>query len=198
MIVAIWPTPEEGLQLHQRLVQQDPTASRDLFTQYSSRLVAYLRQQNPRLEEDYFYDAANDAIVSLLSHPDQYDPTRLDLGAFLRMAATGDLRNLLTKESRKQQKRDFGVELDQISRKEPEEELDPLDWNDSGIQEIVSRWNTDDQKIASLIREGERKVESFAAILGISHLAIEDQRKQVKQVKDRLIKRLQRGVQNHE
>ena len=40
--------------------------------------------------------------------------------------------------------------------------------------------------------QGERRTEAFAEILGISHLSIETQRREVKRAKDRIDKTLRR------
>lgn len=49
-----------------------------------------------------------------------------------------------------------------------------------------------DQQILALRLQGERRTEAFAEILGISHLPIEAQRREVKRIKDRIDKILRR------
>jgi hypothetical protein len=49
-----------------------------------------------------------------------------------------------------------------------------------------------DRQILSLRLQGERRTEVFAAVLGISNLPIEVQRREVKRTKDRIDKILRR------
>jgi hypothetical protein len=53
-----------------------------------------------------------------------------------------------------------------------------------------------DRQILALRLQGERRTEAFAAILGISHLSVEVQRRGVKRAKDRIDKIL-RHKGNH-
>ncbi len=56
---------------------------------------------------------------------------------------------------------------------------------------------TTDRKLVELMMDGVRETSAFAAVLGIVHLSDKDQRKAVKQHKDRLKKAIQRAVRNH-
>jgi len=50
-----------------------------------------------------------------------------------------------------------------------------------------------DRKVFELKAIGERRTEQFAQIMGISHLSVEQQRREVKKAKDRIDKILERG-----
>lgn len=49
-----------------------------------------------------------------------------------------------------------------------------------------------DRELLALMLEGERSTESFADLLGLGHLPLAEKRKQVKQHKDRVLKRVRR------
>ena len=61
-------------------------------------------------------------------------------------------------------------------------------------QEEMMQWLSDprDQQILALRLPGERRTEAFAEILGLSHLPIGAQRREVKRVKDRIDEILRR------
>ena len=52
--------------------------------------------------------------------------------------------------------------------------------------------NPNDQQLLALRLQGVRRTEAFAEILGITHLPIETQRREVKRAKDRIDKMLRR------
>ena len=57
----------------------------------------------------------------------------------------------------------------------------------------------EDARVLQLLVDGERRTERFATVLGVEHLDTAQQKRVVKQVKDRLKKRLERmGVQPHD
>src|SRR4051794_15386044 len=93
-----FPSPEQGASLHARLLANDPVAPRDLCRLYLIPLTECLASCFPRVAADMRETAAHDAVLSLLRHPHSYDPAGLDLAAYLRMAARGDLRNVLKRE----------------------------------------------------------------------------------------------------
>jgi DNA-directed RNA polymerase specialized sigma24 family protein len=105
--------PDDGPELHRRLCEGDPVAPSDLARAYFTPLIAWLGRTNPRVAPEYCADAAGQAIMDLIRKPSSYNPGRQELAAYLRMAATGDLRNLLRREGRhRRRRRDLGsVEL---------------------------------------------------------------------------------------
>jgi DNA-directed RNA polymerase specialized sigma24 family protein len=96
--------------LYQRLLERDPVAPADFAVAFLKPLIAWIRSTNPGIDPMACEEAAGEAIVRFLNDPTKYDPQRLQLEAFLRMAAQRDLLNLLRKERRHQQhRRDWKV-----------------------------------------------------------------------------------------
>jgi hypothetical protein len=96
---------EDALRLHRRLLERDPVAPAELAVAFLKPLIAWLQRTNPRIDPMMCQEAAGEAIVRFLINPTHYDPRRLGVEAFLRMAAQRDLQNLLRKERRHQQNR---------------------------------------------------------------------------------------------
>lgn len=207
------PSPEAARALHQRLLDGDPVASSDLAVAYLDWLAAWLARTNPRDERHLCDTAAEDAILGLSKRPAAYDPERLGLEAYLRMAATRDLQNLRSRERRHSRHR---ADLDAV-------ELSPdagkYLWDEAGDpariverrEEAMANETVLAPRLAAareglseaeawaleLLRQGERKTAPYAAALGITHLPLAEQRQQVKRVKDKLKKRLERAGGPH-
>lgn len=196
--------PAAGRALHARLLAGDPTAPADLAAAYLDPLTAWLAARNPGLGDPHLCaTAAEDALLALIKRPASYDPARLSLAGYLRMAAQGDLRNLLRAERRHAARR---VALDAV-------ELSPVAgkhlWDASGdparlVEEgaggdaperppSLPGLTPEEARVLALLHDGERKTVAYALALGCGHLPVAEQRKEVKRVKDRLQKRLQRA-----
>src|SRR5262249_32266566 len=96
-------TQPDSLQLHQRLLEHDPTAANDLIGAYLDLLVGWLGETDARVAPDLRLEAAEDALLALIRKPESYCPERQALEVYLRMSARGDLRNRLQKERRHQE-----------------------------------------------------------------------------------------------
>jgi hypothetical protein len=91
---------EEALHLHRCLLERDPVAPADFAVAFLKPLIAWLQRTNPSVDPMACGEAAGEAIVRFLTNSTKYDPQRLEMEAFLRMAAQRDLQNLLRKECR--------------------------------------------------------------------------------------------------
>src|SRR5262249_2403016 len=99
------PSREEEAVLYRRLVERDPTAPSDLAERYFEPLFPCLRANNdPHVADDLLQEAAGDALLPLMKHPEKFDPNKKSLWGFLRMAAQGDSKNLLARERRRHRK----------------------------------------------------------------------------------------------
>lgn len=194
--------------IHRRLVERDPVATSELVEAYIEPLVRRLSGLFPRLDDPHFvHDAVVDALLNYIQHPERFDPIRGRLSAYLFMSARGDLLNKLKSESRRRTREvrledvEFHPSLRNISIEhdngvEPPSGLSMADI-ESSVRQVIT--NQTDKRLLELILDGERKTEYYAEVLGISHLDIDEQRRQVKRAKDRLTKRLQRlGIKLHE
>jgi DNA-directed RNA polymerase specialized sigma24 family protein len=125
------------------------------------------------------------------------------------MSASGDLKNLLRSERRHSQRRaDLdAVELSPDTRKylwdveaDPARIAERREESMANQMELAPRLeaasdglSAGEARALELLRQGERKTEPYAAALGLTHLAVAEQRQQVKRVKDKLKKRLERA-----
>ena len=202
-------TPAQELDLHRRLVQDDPVAPADLAVQYLNPLIDALTHANQRsIPSDFIEEAVHLALISLIQKPTRFDPARnkadCPLFAFLKMAAQSDLLNRLAKEQRHQQAR---VSLESVEQSPDGGKY--LGRDDDPALPLLIREEVDraDRTILTHVRDGlsegearcldlmlqrERKTGVFAAALGIAHLPKEDQEAEVKRVKDKLKKRIER------
>lgn len=207
--VFAFPSQDEALALHRRLLEGDPVASSDVAVAYLEPLARWLFRLNPRAERSECDTAAEDAILSWLKRPGAYDPVKMPLEAYLRMAAKRDLQNARHSERRHADRRaDWGaVELSPTMGKHlMDVEADPARIVE--LQEMVGEivrkrprmpaevlagLTPGEVQALGLIECGERRTALYAVALGLAHLAPDQQRAEVKRVKDRLKVRLKRS-----
>jgi DNA-directed RNA polymerase specialized sigma24 family protein len=199
---------EDALALYERLLANDPTAPSDLAVAYLDSLTDWLIKHNRRLHPNDCATAAEDAILALLKNPMTYNPKRQTLHVYLRMSAQRDLQNLLNSAQRRNKHRaglEALVELSPVVRKYVQEQANPetvlerreseatLNVDSPPISASVQAGLTPGEaKVLELMEVKERKTSVYAVALGISPLSFEEQKKEVKRVKDRLKKRLER------
>lgn len=203
-----WPSPEKGRNIHVRLYAGDPVAPSDLAVAYLDVLSNWLIARNPGVDPSLCETAAEDAMLSLMKAPETYRPDRGELGAYLRMSASGDLKNALRAEGRRhsRQARLEVVELSpELRNRLHDGDADPariVEMYDTvrerarerAVAEKVSAGlSARDVSVLELMRMRERRTAAYVAILGIEHLPIQEQRRAVKRAKDRLNKRLERA-----
>ncbi|MBK8903301.1 MAG: hypothetical protein IPM53_19110 [Anaerolineaceae bacterium] len=193
-------------QKHQQIVHQDnPTAFAQLSELAFPHLVSFLEQEFHQVESHVCETAVIDCLLTYHAAPEKYDPTKLTLFAYLRMAARHDLLNALDRHNRRKRPLhsldEPAVQAQLVSEITPESDpTDLADWlsspNPSSRQEILRRFEADldstDRQLLLLMLNGVRDSESYAAVLQISALPLDEQRRQVKRAKDRLTKSLTR------
>ena len=194
-----WPDPDQALDLIHRLHAGDPTASAEFAASVLDPLVEYLRAANPGVNDHARLTAAEEAILSVIHHPTQFDPTRGELPAFLRMAAGRDLANILNAEQRHRHRRagSDSVELLADARNISGTDDEPADFpsfDDPVLVAVVATFTDEERRVLDLMRDGERRTAVFAASLGIADRPPDEQTRVVKQVKDRIKVRLRRAV----
>jgi DNA-directed RNA polymerase specialized sigma24 family protein len=191
----------EHQQLHKRLVDADPTASADLATTFLDRLIAWLTGHHPARPQDLICEAAEDAIVNLIHHPNSYQP-RIPLEAYLQMSARGDLLNALRRRERDAAKMQEAVEL-VIQRGKYQGQQDPLSQLQAAEEmatpapavpaSVLDGLTEGEVRALQCLLDQERRTAVFAEALGIAHLPVAEQQRIVKKVKDKLKKRLERA-----
>jgi hypothetical protein len=190
-----WPTEEEVLHLTAALLSKQATAPGVIAAALLSPLAAYLGGRFQYADPDLCYEAAGTAILATVRGESHYDPTQLALDAFLRMAATRDLQNLLEKETRRKR---FLIPLESVEeqpdRGNPIQRTDEPTWDDPRLVAELAAFGPPEQLALDLMRGGVRDTADFAGPLGLSHLSEEEQAAEVKRLKDKVKKRLSRAV----
>jgi hypothetical protein len=192
------------LRAHQRLLDGDPVASAHLYELLLDPLVRALRRRWPDASwAEAVEDAAVDALVQHIRAPKRYDPTRASLLGWLVWQANADLINVYRSAQRQF---DRNVEIQSQLRNDTDDAEQALDTvggasdrypvlEDSGMWARI-RMAFPDRRERELIWrcwvEGERSTEVAAAVLGLTGLPVAEQERQVKNVKDRIKKKLQR------
>jgi hypothetical protein len=203
------PSAEDGLLLVRRLLEHDATAPADLAAAFLPSLVRWLRDCNPRVDPDLIAMAANDALVNLIRTPEQYDPMKLPLDAFLRMAARRDLLNLQAKEWRHHEYRsDWNVVAEDddggniLGRDDdPSLRLQVVEAEQAlsaEVEALAKDWTADERRVLELILAGRTTTEEIAPEIGLGHLPPEDQEREVKRIRDRVNARRKRARGEHE
>jgi RNA polymerase sigma-70 factor, ECF subfamily len=196
---------ESEITIHQRLLDGDSVASEELVRAYLPRLVSTLRKELWQRDRTVLVDAAINALFAYVLRPALYDAEKSGLFTYLMISARGDLLNAVT--------RNVTRSKHEIAIASVEDERDR--WNiitdraDPAVpdqarrieimygRELATRLRraiTDpkDWRMLELMSDGVRDTNSYCEILGIEKLSPAEQRKVVKQNKDRLKKQLER------
>jgi hypothetical protein len=196
---------EFELAIHRRLLAGDNVAPAELVVAYLGRLVNTLRANFRQYDETIFVDAATDALFSYIQNPTSYDPSKLKLFSYLAMAAKRDLLNAVQKKvtRKKHEIVVSAVEHERDRRNMQMEAVDPNAPDEARSVDILHGRqlahklrgeisDPRDWKLIELMLDGVRDTGSYSELLGATNLSKEEQRKLVKQHKDRLGKQLER------
>lgn len=187
-------------ELHRRLLAGDRTASEEVVRLLHASLIQEVTAQFRQADPHSIWDGVIDAILDYCARPQQFDTERgVSLKRFLRLAARRNVMNIL----RGEQRRKVREEAARHAWAPSSVELDPAAGNLLQKEETTQRQrqqtaltnalqNPHDQRLLALRLQGVRRTEAFAEILGITHLPIETQRREVKRAKDRIDKMLRR------
>ena len=194
-------TDDQLLALHDRLESRDPTASSELADAVFDELVGRLERFSGATPEEAV-DAVSLALVNYFKNPVGYDRSKARLRTYLHNAAMGDLLNDREKASKYSREKSVGrVEDHEGGRNKVlagggSPDAARPDW----LLEVQEAWlrlqrefpNPRDREVIQLMLAGERNTRTFAEALGLTDLPAAEQRKLVKQHKDRIQKRLDR------
>jgi RNA polymerase sigma-70 factor (ECF subfamily) len=199
------PSNDEATALLVRLRSGDPTAPSDLVVAYLDDLARWLQGRNPAVSAEECLTAAEDALLALIKNPTSFDPKRSSLLGYLRMSASGDLKNQWRAERRHVWRKTSleDVELSPGEGKylrdgeaDPAQRLEVREWSLMSakvIGALRAKLSPEERRVMDLMLEGERKTRAYAEALGLSGLPAPEQKREVKRVKDRLKKRLERS-----
>jgi DNA-directed RNA polymerase specialized sigma24 family protein len=155
-------------------------------------LLADLRSKFPRVDPHLHQHAVNETIVGLLHRPEQYDPQRGSLEQFLRMSARADLKNALQRERKHSPKLRVFVECDTFARNDPSEDERPRLNDRPELQAVREKLNPRDRKFLELMLNGADDHE-LIDFLGLADSPPKEQRRGVKQAKDRIKAKFRRA-----
>jgi len=185
--------------LHRRLCLGDRTASDETISLLLSPLVQNLAPKFPHIDDHTIRDGVIDALLEYCTRPNRFDEGRgIPLDRFLQHASWRNVVNALRAEARRKAREEraehaytrSAVELDPAAGNLLQEEVARRQREQGELLRLLQ--NPKDQQILALQLQGERRTEAFAEILGISHLPMEAQRREVKRAKDRIDKILRR------
>lgn len=194
--------------IHERLLAHDATAPEEFARKYLpliQRHVSARAQQHGIHDRDLVNDATVEAVFGHIRHPEKFDPHKSGLLGYLKRAAERDLMNIVQQDRRRHRGEELqeDVELSILSRNKSseidrircggEEEMISRLQNERDLAELTATHGKLDSILLRLIAEGERSTSKFAAVLGIEKLPTDEQRRIVKQHKDRLKIQMKRG-----
>jgi hypothetical protein len=205
------PSPEEALRLYQRLLEKDLTASNDLAVAYLEPLTTWLCKTNRRIHPEFCEEAAGAALVALINNPQSFAPDRQSLEVYLRLSAQGDLRNLLAREKKHHQNRvgwkivehspDAGKYLGRADDPSlPLQMAEEVEQTAEAVPDSIWAGLSDQERqVLQLMLQKERKTSVYARVCGLEHLPFKEQQKEIRRIKNRITKRLQRarGTDDH-
>jgi hypothetical protein len=195
--------------LHQQLIAGDPTVVGDIAELAFHPLIRQLRAMFLRVDDHILQEKAADALLEYGKSPEQ---AKAQAGAgvmgFLVLRAQSRVKTALKRERRRKEveeqysrglpsrKSRNSVELASVQQEHhPEKpgpetnEPDPVDPIERAeqIQEVLSGVdNEQDRRIVQLMLDGVRATADYARVLGIQDRPVAEQRRIVKQHKDRL------------
>ena len=196
---------DELLALHQALLEGDAAAPMLLAEKLVPMLRTKLRPLKAKLTDPQVVESAiGQSVATYLRHPEAYCPSRGPLASYLAMDAAGDVKNELEKrrleiandEVVEQMLVELGVR-DRNSTVE-EEALDAVDPFDvpqakvEAVRRLLDELSSRDRELAQLVVDQVRSYAVWADVLGIAHLPLDAQKREVKRQKDRIKKKLAR------
>ncbi len=188
----------ELLELHNRLLLDDPVATEEFFNIVAPELERHLRLRFPSMavgvDPDIYLSAVYEALTDYFKNPDKYDSAKSGLMTYLRLACRRDLQNLLRKESRHVTGR-LSIESVEFRSSDGNDVSDRVAEDIDGrraVDELTREMSPDERAVFLLMMDGERSTEVAADAMNIGHLLPAEQAREVKRVKDRIKKRIQR------
>ncbi len=187
-----FPAQADEVVLHERVLAGDPVAPVDVFQGLMEPLAEALRRDLP-CTEDEVYDSGVDAVLAYLEEPGRYDRNRGRLSTYLMDIAKKRAIDRLRSRSAAERRDDTYAATVELRAPNPKDIMEA----EVEAQELWQRVEETvpserDRRALKLILAGERSTAALAVALGISGLSPLEQRREVKQHRDRLLKVLER------
>lgn len=193
-----YPTVTEITVLHARVLARHDYAVEALIERLLPVLTHLVRRSFPATSDDLVLNAVEDALLDYVKRPDQFDRSRgVPLLAFLRLASLRNLSNSVRAESRRMARQQRYIE-EAMACWKPSWRHGASGEQDDVSMDVQDRLahlvTSEEQPAMALWLQGERRTGPLAMALGIAHLSVAEQRRQLKRIKDRLRNRLKRLV----
>jgi len=182
--------------LHTRVIGGDLAALDAIAEDVLPRLRQALRRAFRRIADDTLQDAAEDAIMDYARCPQDFHPSSAEsLDRCLYRAAWRNVANSLDSEvKRRRRESRYATET---AREDATRRMSQFSDSIEGdlMRQILKLATNDGERTAlACWLTGERRTEPLAQALGVGVLSIVEQRRTVKQFKDRILKRIRRRV----
>ncbi|MGH7719589.1 MAG: hypothetical protein ACREON_12200 [Gemmatimonadaceae bacterium] len=196
---------DELIVLHRRLLDGDRTASEELASRLLEPLCAEIQKDYPRVDEQVVNDGVVDAVLDYCARPDRNEASNgSQLHGLLARAAWRNVANTVRGEQRRTRREErFGREST-LTSVEDGSTLGKLVQGEDEAErgQRIGRLmqllpEQADREALRLRLNGERRTHVFARLLGIEHLPVAEQRREVKRVKDRIDKVIRRSAETH-
>lgn len=191
--------------LHQEILAGTPDASLRAYQaiqQSLPRILSKLIGAHYGLSAEDCGDLSVDAFMTYLRAPNKFDPSRAALLTYLVTIARSAAFRRNAKKLRHDQLFVDAVELDPepvYNEQQPLPRNDPMNAalvDEDRKQAQLLRAQLDlsevEERVLTMMMNGERATEAFAEAMGISGESILEQRRLVKRCKDKIDKRLER------
>ena len=191
--------------LHRALLARDPTAPDATARAVLGPLAEHTERRFPGVSSDTAEQAALDAVWEYLKHPERCQATAgAGVVAYLRGVARKKVLDELRRERRRHGREErWGQQTAGEAEREAVELRDAAttveqDEDAAALHalrtEVLGALDAEtDRRLLELKLSGERKTAAFAEVLAITHLPFAEQRKIVKQHKDRIDKIVRRA-----
>jgi RNA polymerase sigma-70 factor (ECF subfamily) len=179
---------ERLMSIHSRVVGGDEVAREEIASLLVSLLSTRLRRLRPGVDGALVEECVHDAVLDYLRTPGRFDPSRSRLDTFVAVAAR---RNLIDRLRHEKRPNKYEVPLDTLEEYSLPVSL-PVGVDDSPRR--ISRLARSESEVAYLKARlhGEQRAEALARVMGLGELSLQEQRRHVKRVRDRLKRRAQR------
>lgn len=188
------------LALHERLVARDPVASEEAARILLDPLLGVTERLYRDLDDQMVADAVVDALLDYFEEPSRADDgERVDPWGFLKSAAWRNAANLHRGRKRRNAREhkwmqdtvdddvEHGSALGRLIGEETQ------DHRKGRVDELMRLLPDEgDRAMLRLRLDGERSTSAFAKVLGVLDLPLSQQRRLVKQAKDRIDKVIRR------
>lgn len=188
-----FPVPPYELALHARVLALDPIARPDVFRALMDPLIEALRRDRPSCTEDEVRDSALDAVLAYLDDAQKYDPGKGRLSTYvMNIAKKRAVDRLRARMAASRRDAEY-AEVVELRARDPKEALE-AEVEAKQAWEIIEKEMPQerDRRVLRHILEGERSTDVLAAALGLTGMPVGEQRRLVKQQRDRVIKFLER------